>query len=171
MRIRSVVGTLALAAAALGGPTLLTNATHTQTVGCRVTTGFSSATCARRSTIAGIPTTPRASRSAPNPAPRCDSSPATDLGDRHPLSLTGLIVQVEVAFHLFATVVRNVRLAGGTFGPQGVYPRPRLYDRAVMRVPGRVRVSESRQANFRKNLAVEHVRQLFAFVGERSFSM
>ena len=33
MRIRSVVGTLALAAAALGGPTLLTNATHTQTVG------------------------------------------------------------------------------------------------------------------------------------------
>ena len=33
MRIRSVVGTLAWAAAALGGPTLLTNATHTQTVG------------------------------------------------------------------------------------------------------------------------------------------
>ena len=87
-------------------------------------------------------------------------------GTAIPFFLTGLIVQVEVAFHLFATVVRNVRLAGGTFGPQGVYPRPRLYDRAVMRVPGRVRVSESRQANFRKDLAVEHVRQLVAFIGE-----
>jgi hypothetical protein len=33
MRIRSWLGTLALAAAALGGPTLLSNASHTQILG------------------------------------------------------------------------------------------------------------------------------------------